>query len=138
MATSDQLVHVEDGEVFWTPDAGVEIEIDVKMLSVKPKAPIARLLGSKYGRQNVKGTEDITGEAQIYLRKDEWLYSTLGITPGAKGTLRGVHYDGGPEWEIPIVWGEEFDDTVFADNDTDVKVVTCPFMIDGAFPAYPA
>lgn len=137
MATSDELIHVEEGSVFWTPEGGAEVEIDVKTFTVKPKMPIAKVLGSKYGRQNIAGTGDLTGDAEIYLRRDEFIYSDLQITPGAKGTLRGVHYDGGPEWSIPIVWGEEFTETIFQDSETDVKVIGAPFLLDGVMPDYP-
>jgi hypothetical protein len=137
MATSDQLIHIEEGTVFWTPDAGVEVEIDCKSFGVKPKKPIARLLGSKYGRQNIGGTPDITGEAVIYVRRDEFPYTLL-IQPGLKGTFRAPFYDGGPEWEIPVILGEEFTDDVYMDNETEVHTLTVPWMLDGDFPDYPS
>jgi hypothetical protein len=137
MATSDFLIHVNEGTIFWTPDGGAATEIDCKSCSAKPKAPIGKVIGSKYGRQNKPGLMDFTGELVVYLRRNENPY-TLGLFPGAKGTLDLHHYDDANGWaDVPVILGEEFDEQIFTDNETDVKVITIPFMLDGDFPAYP-
>lgn len=133
MATSDQLVHVNEGSAWWTPEGGAEIELDCKTLTVNPKTPIAKVIGSKYGRQNMAGVPDITGQMEVYMRKNEWP-SDLGLVPGAKGTLRTAHYDDAHGQPIPVILGEEFTEPVFSDDETSVKVQTIPFQLDGPMP----
>ncbi len=133
MATSDQLVHVNYGSIWWTPEGQAEIEIDCKSCSISPKRPIAKIIGSKYGRQNIAGLPDMTGSMEVYLRKDEWA-ATLGLVPGAKGTLRIAHYDDAHGQAFPVILGEEFTEPVFSDDESTVKVITIPFQLDGPMP----
>ena len=134
MATSDQLVHVNDGSIWWKLEgAGAELELDCKSCTINPKRPIAKLIGSKYGRQNIAGLPDMTGQMEVYLRKDEWA-ATLGLVPGAKGTLRVAHYNDAHGQSFPVILGEEFTEPVFSDDESTVKVITVPFQLDGPMP----
>ena len=136
MARSENIVHNIEGKVYWTPSGGSEVELDVREGKVTFMSDRAESTGSGSNgfKTRKRGLRDISGSLMVIFRKDQDPYAAArSIYTGQEGSIRGVYYDTGSEFEGEIILGD-IEDTIYSNED--IKVLSVPFEGNGEW-SYP-